>query len=343
MSKFLVTGESDIPRFRLAPLILVFDITDPHNPSIIKEVEIAKPALSFAIHENLLFCNEIGALQVFDFSSCKDIRPVSTIEKSGGGSSTIVDESGLLLYLSNWDRGILAVDVSNSESPLIVGSCGCDYFSREDEASARAGIKPYGVVQMEKRGNYIFANAAEYNPKKQREALFVYDVSDPANPGKFGKLSVAPIRGHGMIVNGDNAFVAGVEKILTIDISDPRDPCIIGELCLPGLYITYCFHDNDLMYISGALLYKQRRTAFASVIDISNPIHPELMGEISLPMEAGFKTYAKGKMLYVACYGGLAIVDVSEPTKPVLISTHPATRSGTELSGIETFDLWPGS
>ena len=319
--------------------MIVLDVTDPAQPKVAVEEEIDRTVVSFAVFDNVLFCRGKGALEIYELSALPMMRKVSVLEGTVGGSTLIVDGSGKRLFLSGWDKGFDIVDFSDLEKPIYVSGCGCEYHSDDDEWSDRNNVKSYGITQMEKRGDFLIAIAMECNVRKHREALLIYDVQRLEEPRLLSRISTSPIRTHAMAVSGDYAFAGGYEKILSIDIKQPEEPEIVGEIELRGVCANFFFSREDRLYVSGSLLLSPDRDRFIGVVDTSNPVHPKSIGGTSLPIASGYDITLREDIAYIACAEGLAIVSVRNPKAPELLSLHRTTRPGVEFWGIEVFLL----
>jgi len=319
--------------------MIVIDATDPTKPFLAAEMERNSTAVSFAVFDSSLFCSAKGALEIYELSALPMLETVSVLEGTVGGCTLIFDRSGKHIFLSAWDKGFDVVDFSDPTKPLHISSCGCEYHSDYDEWSDRSGVKPYGITQMEKHGNFLIAVAMDYNIHKHREALYVYDVHKPERPEIFARISTAPIRTHAMAVSGDYAYAGGYEKILSININHPEEPEIVGEIELKGVCANYFFSREDRLYVSGRLLSSPDGDCFIGVIDVSNPVHPKLIGGTVLPTAAGYEITLREDIAYIACAGGLGIVSFRNPERPELLSVFPITRPGVEFWGIEVFHL----
>ncbi len=335
MRRFVISGETDFPKCEKSPKMVVLDVSDLSNPRVVIEEERDRTVVSFASIEGILFCSAKRALEIFDISALPTMKSISVLEGLRGGSTAIVDESGEYLFLSSWDKRFDIVDVSDLKHPFFVSACGCDYFSDEDEWSNRNNIKPYGISQMEKQGDFLIAIAMEYNINKRREALLVYDIGRLNEPKMLAKISTAPIRTHAMAINGNYAYAGGYEKILSINLQHPEEPEIVGETELKGICANYFCVEEDHLFVSGSFLEARRRQLFFGVVDISNPVHPKLLGKSILPLRTGYGITVREGVAYIACSEGLAFFDIGNPNNPRVLSTHQTTRDGFEFLGIE--------
>jgi len=317
----MITSESELPQEAVDPAFVILDVTDPEKITFVDRIRTSDTTISFASQDGLLFCNEIGNLEIFDVSKLPQISLLSRFAGTDPGNTIIYEKNEKRLYLSSYQYGISIVDAENLNSPVILGRCDCDH-SPEPGAT----IGPYGISQIEKKGHYVFGVAMDYMPRKSREALYVYDVSDVAAPVKAARLSTTPVKGHAMAIGGNYAFVAGTHGILSVDISVPEEPAIIGELASESRFAAYAVRDRNRLFVSGEILStlpnRQPHDGFFQMVDISNPVHPRLVSEITVPIGCVFGFSLKKEFAYLACSNGVAVVDVRNTDRQAVVSHY---------------------
>jgi hypothetical protein len=166
--------------------------------------------------------------------------------------------------------------------------------------------------------------------------LSVVDVSDPANPGVLGFVSL----GGGMHVAASSGFayvshtVGGWDfpyssVFHVINVSDPTMPTTVGSLGSVGnvqgvavsgdvAYLTFAYFDLWSFSIRGYLL----------VVDVSDPVSPTVLGWIwmgpcyDIAVSDGVAYLAVGGVepVYDIAHPGLVLVAVSDPAKPTILS-----------------------
>jgi hypothetical protein len=149
---------------------------------------------------------------------------------------------------------------------------------------------------------------------------FLQAVADPVFVGELQNSSM--LNGaRSVYVSGKYAYVAVEigDRLAVIDISDPTDPILVGELQdgitggrLDGAYS---------VYVSGEYAYatSSNNDSF-QIIDVSNPSTPVFAGQLgSDRLDGAYSVYVSGKYAYVTAYvdDSLQIIDISDASAPV--------------------------
>ena len=195
------------------------------------------------------------------------------------GISTSLSIDGDLVYLGDFDTGIVVVNVSDPSNPSYVGEYG-DFPNEIDVL-----------------GDTAFISAT---PELQ-----IVDVSDPSNPSLISSYIPASGIVWGVYIYGDKAFISKNNGLEIIDISNLNSPHKIGgystttsasSIVVKGTYSFLCCGSDGL-----------------KVFDITNPYSPLLIDTFDTSGSA-FKVFASADRAYVAdSQGGLVILDISDP------------------------------
>src|SRR5579863_7690148 len=156
--------------------------------------------------------------------------------------------------------------------------------------------------------------------------LSVVDVTNLAQPVLVAQLAT-PASANDVRVSGSVAYVAQDSGLLLVDVTDPAHPARLGSLPLPG-------GRQVRLAVGGAgLVYLADLTFGLRVVDATNPMQPVAVGALALPGTpravslggTGQGGYGMaGSYAVVACGdGGVAVVDVSDPTAPVVVGATP--------------------
>jgi hypothetical protein len=143
-------------------------------------------------------------------------------------------------------------------------------------------------------------------------------------------LSSIPMPGYAnnVDVSGHYAYVAaGAAGLQVVDVTDPRNPRIVGAVDTPG-------NASDVRIV-GNLAYIADGSAGLQIINVSSPANPVIVGAMDTPGEAQ-DVMVSGSRAYVADGdAGLQVVDVSNPTAPRILGAldTPGIARGVAVAG----------
>lgn len=106
---------------------------------------------------------------------------------------------------------------------------------------------------------------------------------------------------YGADVQGQYAYIGNGDLFQVLDLSDPSNPVIVGEL--PLGFVNVIKIRGSIAYVIGSRFF---------TVDISDPEHPRKLGELFLPWP--MRVVPTDSFAYVSYFGGLAIVDITDPT-----------------------------
>ncbi len=179
---------------------------------------------------------------------------------------------------------IQILDMTNPSSPILVNE-----------------IDHVGLVEdMIVRDNLLFT----LNP------LQIFDVSDPANPERLYLSD--NWGGYELLLDGNFLFIPNYIVIYIINISNPENPILEGEIYPPGFTTDVAKYNQYLYNTTGDALFVQ----IWDVSDLANPVEVGRIGNVSIKEDLKID----GNYLYIA---PIEIWDLSQnPASPELISTY---------------------
>ncbi|MBU1702634.1 MAG: hypothetical protein KJ970_01415 [Candidatus Eisenbacteria bacterium] len=285
------------------------DISDPSNMHIVDTIGMQPNPGDFAVDGSILFARS------YSIASYKLINPMtpapvaSVLETE---QSRAITSQGDYAYTLR-DRGLefCVVDLSDSDHPFKIGSKILDLDSGGD------------VALTEQNRNGLFAYVAEGG---DNDGFHVIDINDPADPEpvNFIPLDHYP---SDFEVEGNYLYVmAGYLGLLTYDISDPVEPEYISSIGFG--------YSASMTKAVGSMLYVGRRVSNHSdliIIDAADPYDPQIVGTSSEP-ETPCEYWIEETILYIADgWGGLLIMDISDPENPTPISR---LRTGSNVQAL---------
>jgi len=149
----------------------------------------------------------------------------------------------------------------------------------------------------------------------------LFDTSDPASPRWRGRLTMGGYVRAGAAfpflfaaVSGTSATFRGLR---VVDVSDPDNPRLIGEVAVPGAESVAVDGGPVAVVVSGRVVHQGNRPtdpAGLTTVDISNPAAPRILG--FLGMDDVQSVALQGTMVYVSNHIGLHVIDIADPARP---------------------------
>lgn len=245
-----------------------------------------------------------------------------------------------------WDSGWSIVDVTDPTAPNVVKFISGPNNTFTLQMGLSGNIM---ITALEK----IFPNFGGNPEKPFDEGVLIWDISDPVNPRKLGQFRTGGTGTHRNFYSGGRYvhLAAGMPGYdgniyVIIDISDPAQPVEAGRWWVPGqhtvegekLYKPYVsLHGPP--YVVENLAYLPYGSEGIIVLDINNmsrieeisrlsfspPFHSQFSVHSVLPLpEKGLAyvnsedtSYGKGPLHHAS------IVDISDPSNPMLLSLFP--------------------
>lgn len=332
----------------------VFDIADRANPHLIGRFDTPGSAIGLAIDGDRVFiADRSNGLMILDVSTPAAPRLLGwsrTLNNAWG-----VRLSGNLAVVSDTYGGLTLVDVTDASLPKLIGNTADGDFVGGLPLDA---MVDHGVA---------FVAAASAGLDDSGSALKTYDVTDPTHPKLIGAIRTGGSP-QGVALCGDYAYVAvGARGIAIVDVRTRTSPHVLDAtgngaeaidvaphcavvVASSGSFRTYDVtrsHDirllgslytessNEHVSITGTLACVGTRDDKLKLVDIGDPVHPAMVGLVSMPPGINGVTTA-GDYAYVALASRqLCIVDVSSPSAASItgVCVLPAPAHDVDVSG----------
>ena len=284
--------------------LYTFAISDPTNPEIISTFETAETGRGIACRNHLAFIAEgLSGLETIDRSQRLDPQKISHYDFSGDLKSVAFSDSHA--YLGDND-GIQIVNIT-----VLINS----------SSSTSTAIKT-GFIETEGRvtalfikENYLYCVGAQFF------GLKIVDISDPETPLTVSTVNPEDIGNNPfntIYVSGAYAYITSHRqaKVFIYDISDPANPFLASECDCPEAAQDLTIENSYALVADGG--------GGLAVIDISDPLHPALIGNSSNGVLYAVKIAAQGNFVYVGnsfdrdrdTFSKITIFDISDPTQP---------------------------
>jgi hypothetical protein len=288
----------------------VVDVSDPTAPVKVGSLNTQSRSQDIALNALVADTGQQVTIYVVD-SECTyprdcqgrmrviDVSDPATPYESGGWDIPIevldLAVAGTTVYIATAE-GLWAMDVSDPTAP-------------ERTALHETTWRVIGVETRDDHAYIVVEN----------EGLWVLDTSDPTHPTEIGTYALGDHclgfvhEDYRMVIAGDALYLSGcvwLEGVRVLDISDPANPFEAGFYALP-----------DTKYEGGS--------AGVAVVDVSSirddpsASTPDSPGRIYAYVSNG--TDVDGRQGW--SYGGISIVDMSDPAQPVAVGSYDAPAS----------------
>lgn len=274
--------------------LMIFDVSFPANP--IAEGGARTPnggIADLAVRGELAYlaCGA-GGVQIVDISDPRALFTRGRMPATGGASG-IVEEDGLV-YLANGGGGLEIIDVADPDAPMSVGTL----------------ETPGTAMNVVLTGDRAFV--ADWGGGVQ-----AIDIARPAAPVLMASFEPElDGRVHDLAIAGDTAYVATPSGFQIIGVADVSatvnrgrfDAPRAGEREEPGT-VSELVVDGPLVYVAGGY-------PGLHVVDVSNPLEPELRATYATGDNTTGVVRAVSTLYVAAGKAGLQLIDISDPDRP---------------------------
>lgn len=273
----------------------IFDISNPDNPVIVGRYD-RNMTYGVEINGNNAYLYGDYGFEILDVGNRSMPVLMGEFDMSSPGILGLsIDTNGNYAFAANSEEGLKVFDISNPDSPTLVGSYG-DITE--------------GISDITTRGQYAYM--------AEKKGLFIIDLTNPAYPKLEGKIRTTYITTNNIDVNGSYAYITDISGMSVIDITEPSFPEAIGRYSSNVVYESYNLHG---IKVKGNYAYTTRSYYSFLVIDVSNPGDPQLAGSNSDCQHGNIAI--RDQYAYVAARHTLDILDISNPRSPLRVGVLP--------------------
>ncbi len=272
----------------------IVDISTISNPQEITFYDTPSYCYGVDVKDNFAYVAGTGkGLRIIDIS---DIN--NPIEVGSYYSNTDIHASntdtyflnlkvvGDYVYAANSYRGLMILDVTNKNSPNVIGE-------KDTEGQS---------LDIDVDGDYAYV-------ADNTGGLYIFNISNPSSPTQSGRYNLIN-SAEGVAVQGNYAYVAdGLNGFYVINVSDKTTPTLAGS----------CSTTNEALKVAvkGNYAYVADASSGLQVINIGNPSNPTIIGNYNTGDRAQDVTIS-GQFAYVADgTDGVRIIDISNPYSPI--------------------------
>ncbi|KAB2958263.1 MAG: PQQ-binding-like beta-propeller repeat protein [Thermoanaerobaculia bacterium] len=314
----------------------IFDVTSPSAPAqlgawvtslYLNEVEVSG-SYAFVTAQAPEYIRGLVIVDVSDPGAPVQISYSGTGSGSGPRDLAV---AGSLVYVAASGPGLVVLDVSNPQNPVLVGQYSQHAVSDVALVGDRAfvvGWTGFRVLDVADPSNPVEIGTLPAAVGERVAAtaglaaagawasvgVELLDVSVPATPVSIWSFD-APGPVAGVAISGASVFLAsGNEGLRVVDASDPSNPAEIGALAFPlPSYLSDILVDAGRAYVADEGL---------RIIDVSNPADPVPISALTLGGNADRLAKAGTRVYVFTSDAGLRIVDVANPAAPVEVGFY---------------------
>jgi hypothetical protein len=281
--------------------LLAVDVSDPTQPSVTGHYADADDeVVTLAVYAGRAYLGlangELTALDVADpaapgflWSQYDYVPSEPGLCQSPSYAPIVAPGGANSLYIA-WPEHMMGYDLETE-------TMGAEYARELTCAKTIVADKDYAYV-----GGRSFGESA----------LAVVDIAVPWQPSIVGTLAVTGT--DAMALDGDRLVLARAHGLDVLDVSDPVLPRLVGSCALP-------FSSPFAVAIAGDQAYVTGSGDTVSIVDIEDPPAPRPVGLFSAPDAILWGVAVEGDRAYVTESHGLLVIDVSDPTAPVLLAS----------------------
>jgi hypothetical protein len=300
--------------------------------------------VDIVMEDKIAYVATTSGLQVLDISNPLQPAIMGSYKTKTQVTYALTKERNLV-YLSTQDEGILIIDISIPSNPIKVGNY----------------VPPSEIENLAIRGRYAYIVT-------RNDGLRIIDIANPATPVEIGFMENLE-RVRDITIKGDYAYVPFRQGLAIIDITNPYKPSIVKQYDITGniekinlagdyvylsgggdgLWIVDISNPNlsNKIYHYGGLYYETKGIDIqgdytyvaADRLRILNTANPMALTEVGFYTEESLNpsdVAVSGNLAYIAnLSGGLLVVDVTNPSKPVKIGSYelPVSALGVAVDG----------
>lgn len=315
----------------------LINVTDKSTPEIVST--FYDDSVIANVYNRNLYCDNMRAYVscasmidgfiILDFTDPADLTPVGIFNSLICGWPRGFDIVGDLAYIAGEDSNFVVVDISNPADPIVLGKCTSPSFALDVKVSgnyAYVADNSGGLMVIDVSDPYEPYAVSTYNtPSYARDVnvvdnlayiadkesgIIIFDISDPLNPIMLGEADT-PGPSIKFAVQGDYAYVAD-GNFQVINIANPSNPYHIFEYITPK--------SSEAIAVEGDYAYVTVDKIGLYIFDISNPENPVFVDSAYVGLSLSGVYYSSGYVYLCGdWFGSLHIIDVSDPTCPIVV------------------------
>jgi hypothetical protein len=227
--------------------VIIIDISNYFNPTIIDSVDTPGYAMDAAISENTLYVADGDyGLQILDISDPSNTQFIGSFDTPGFASSVAI--TGDTVYVADGNFGIHIIDMSTPSKPK-------KSFSVDTPGIA------YALMIID---HTIYVSDGD-------KGLQIIDINNSTSPGIIGSVDTPGFAQDVTVVQKIAYIADGSSGLMIIDVNDSKTPEIIANIDTPGFASQIAICDQKA-YVADEDI---------QIIDIHDPEYPKQIGIIN--------------------------------------------------------------
>ncbi len=246
----------------------VFDVSDKTKPEQIGYNETAGDMAAVTGNLAVYIPKSMGASNPVNIMDISD--PANPVKRGHYQAPVMTYDIALkdnFAFIACWWDGFRVVNFENPDNPVLAAH----KFGWVNSGSV-PGVDFCYVQALATHGNYLYL--IDYKPfeAEDTKGLYIFDITNPANPVFVSRYAALVSQGYGLEVNGNFVYVADKNGGLeVIDVADPANPYSTGYVYLPDVSWTVDV-EGSYAYVANYIL------GGVQTVDISDPTNPFIAG-----------------------------------------------------------------
>ena len=324
--------------------LLILDISDIENPEVMSCYFTDKYVHKIFVRDDIAFVTTKGsyytAVHFIDVSDPTNPFLVNSIETDSYNTNKSILVEDSLLFLGMDHHGLYIYDISDLLNPNLITKLPnikpIDMVIKGNYIHMAANQRYFGILDISTISNPVLLCWIKINTFKLSgidiegeiayvagDSLFIYNISDPTIPNQLCDFGIEPLKD--IIVNDSIVYTISEDSLFLINIINPETPVIIYTCLLHGTSIDV---EDDVLVVSKD--YTNDDPYGIGFFSIADNQSISLISEHY--SDYAKEVFIKDEYAYIANgYSGLFIMDIKDPSHPVLCSKI--------LEGIHVLDV----
>ncbi len=285
----------------------VIDISNISAPFIAQTFSTMDDVRSVFLSGDYLVSSEGSFLEILNIQQPASTYLEGSLERPYWLQEVSID--GNIAYIADMGEfclvpgGLKIIDISNPENPLPRGEYEMGLFALPNNLDVK-----YNYAYMQ---DYISSTST----------LIALDVSNPDSPQLAGEYGYSA---KDIFAGTSYVYILDDDDLVILDLQDPLNPVEMGALALGNSALRVCV-SNGYAFVAG----DGENTLW--IVDVSNSSNPQLITSITTACNYARDIVVQDDLVYLVCSQCMQIIDITNISSPVIISTYDDVTSATGI------------